>query len=158
MELTSRVSIFEYKSPEPPFFLPCDKPSRTSQQPYEMGAFRSTLQTSSWGPEGQQLVRGHAAESGCEHSSDSYEPLVILCSLLHFLICQMAMIMPISHGYCRGKTDKRRESALKNGSSLCRWELVLLLSHTASPQGFAELYLAQISSPPTAAGDSRSSS
>lgn len=105
-------------------------------------------QMSSWG---QQRVQGRTAEPGCEQRSDSQQPLVILCSLLHFLICQMGTIMPISHGYCRGKTDERRESALESVSSLCRWELFLLLSHTASPQGLAELYLAQISSPPKAA-------
>ena len=129
-------------------FLPRDKPSRTSQQPCETGAFRSMSRRSSWG---QQRVPGRTAEPGCEQGSDSQQPLVILCSLLHFLICQMGTIMPISHGYCRGKTDERRESALESVSSLCRWELFLLLSHTASPQGLAELYLAQISSPPKAA-------
>lgn len=45
-----------------------------------------------------------------------------------------------------GKTDEKRESSENRSSRPCRWKLFLWLSHSVSPQGFAELYSAQ--SPP----------
>lgn len=74
----------------------------------------------SWGTEGKQLVQGHTAEPGCEHSlSVSREPLAILLrSLLHFLVCQMGTIMPISLGYCRGKHRQKKRKCSENKQPL----------------------------------------